>query len=75
MIFHEFNLGDVEDPEIYAATPLCDWQNSEQGQWIMQHCLDPKYRVIVDQNTFGYKVTIYGDLLPADATYFTLKYR
>jgi hypothetical protein len=75
MIFHEFNLGDVEDPEIYAATPLCDWQNSEQGRWIMQHCRDPKYKVSVDPYNYGYKVIVYGDLTPEAATYFTLKYK
>jgi hypothetical protein len=31
MIFHEFTLGDVEDPEIYAAQPLCEWQTTEMG--------------------------------------------
>lgn len=75
MIFHEFNLGDVEDPEIYAAGPLYEWQQTEKGQWVMQHCPDPTYRVMVDPNNFGYKVAIYGELSQKDATYFTLKYQ
>jgi hypothetical protein len=75
MIFHEFTLGDVEDPEVYAASPLYEWQQTEMGKWVMEHCADPTYKVMVDQNTFGYKVTIYGNLSAENAIYFTLKYR
>lgn len=75
MIFHEFKLGDSEDPELYAAQPLWEWQQTEQGQWVMKHCSEPKYTVSVDPNYYGYKVTIYGELSNEDATYFTLKYR
>jgi hypothetical protein len=25
-------MGDVEDPELYAAQPLYEWQQTEQGQ-------------------------------------------
>jgi hypothetical protein len=37
---HEFNLGDVEDPDLYAAEPIMAWQNTEAGQWVMQHSND-----------------------------------
>ena len=75
MIFHEFNLGDVEDPEIYAASPMYEWQQTDKGQWVMQHCKDPTYRIVSDIHNFGYRVIICGDLSAEDATYFTLKYR
>ena len=32
MIFHQFNLGDVEDPDIYAAQPIWEWQQTEKGK-------------------------------------------
>lgn len=75
MVFHEFNIGDVEDPEIYAGHPLWEWQQTEAGKWVMQHCPNPTYKTMVDQNTYGYKVVIYGELSAEDATYFTLKFR
>ena len=75
MIFHEFTLSDVEDPEIYAASPLFDWQKTEMGEWVMQHCSNPTYKIMTDVNTFGYKVIVYGDLSKEDATFFTLKYK
>ena len=31
IIFREFNLGDVEDPQLYAAFPLSEWEKSEEG--------------------------------------------
>jgi hypothetical protein len=75
MIFHKFTLGDVEDPEIYAAGPILDWQKSEMGTWVMKHCTDASFRIAPDFDTFGYQVVIYGNLSDEDATYFTLKYR
>ena len=32
-LLHEFRLGDVEDPEIYAAQPIWEWQQTEAGAW------------------------------------------
>ena len=37
VVVHEFPMGDVEDPDLYAAQPLWDWQNSEAGAWVMEH--------------------------------------
>jgi hypothetical protein len=31
VVVHEFTMGDVEDPDIYAAEPLLAWQKSEAG--------------------------------------------
>lgn len=74
MIFHSFTLSDVEDPEIYAAGPLYDWQQTEKGKWVMAHCTTPAYKIMMDQNNWGYRVVIYGELSDEDTTYYTLKY-
>jgi len=75
MIFHKFTLSDVEDPEIYAAGPILDWQKSEMGTWVMEHCPDASFKIISDFNVYGYQVVIYGTLSEEDTTYFTLKYK
>jgi len=41
-VFHTFRMGDVEDPELYAAPPILEWQKTEQGCWVMAHCPDPQ---------------------------------
>jgi hypothetical protein len=73
--FHQFTLSDVEDPEIYAAQPIWEWEKSEPGQWCMENSTVPvAYRIVTDYNIFGYRVDLYGDLTPEDRTYYNLKW-
>jgi len=73
--FHQFNLSDVEDPEIYAAQPIQEWRNSEQGIWCTEHSTVPvAYRVTTDYVVWGYRVDIYGNLDPKDLTFYNLKW-
>ena len=73
-IFHQFNMGDVEDPEIYLAAPVYEWQQTEAGKWVMENGKDLQYRVDPNMNTMGYRVVIYGSLEEKDHTFFKLKY-
>lgn len=76
MILHEFIMGDVEDPYLYAAFPISEWQDTEKGRWVMQHVQgEPTFHVQQDFANFGYRVVITGNLNPKDATYFRLKYQ
>ena len=74
VIFHTFSMGDVEDPEIYAAAPIYAWQETEHGQWVMAHCKDPTYRIGSDPGYMGYKITLSGPLEEADAVFHELKW-
>ena len=56
VLFHQFSIGDCEDPELYAAQPLWEWQQTEHGQWVMAHAIDPTYHVGVSADAFGYSV-------------------
>jgi len=40
VIVHEFSIGDVDDPEIYAAFPLWEFEQSEKGQWVMANAVE-----------------------------------
>jgi hypothetical protein len=60
--FHTIGLGDVEDPEIYAAEPIFAWQKTEKGQWVMAHCPDPLYRIAPDSSNWGHRVILYGNV-------------
>ena len=73
-VFHTFSMGDVEDPEIYAAVPISKWQETEKGKWVMKHCSDPQFRIGQDSFNWGHKVSIYGSLEDHDATFYTLKW-
>lgn len=73
--FHQFNLHDADDPEIYAAQPIWAWEQSEHGQWCMEHSIVPvSYRIVANHDIWGYRVDIYGDLTPADLTFYNLKW-
>ena len=72
--FHTFRMGDVEDPEIYAAQPIYEWQQTEQGKWVMEHCADPVYNIGPDPSYLGYKITLWGELKDEDAVFHELKW-
>jgi hypothetical protein len=75
VVFATLRLADVEDPEIYAAGPLMDWQKTEMGQWCMENSLDqPHYTIIQDYATWGYTIKVVGILMEKDFTYFSLKW-
>jgi hypothetical protein len=72
---HEFNMGDVEDPDLYAAQPIMEWQQSEAGQWIMAHAVEtPFWHRTVDPASYGHKYYIIARLSEQDQTYWTLKW-
>ena len=75
VMVHSFHLSDVDDPEIYAAQPIWEWQQTESGKWIMEHsCPEPYWSMNADVNTMGYRVTIVATLEEKDATFFKLKW-
>lgn len=67
-------MGDVEDPELFAAEPLINWENSEQGQWCKKHAHDLAWNLSHDPVGFGYLIIITGEMYERDYTLFLLKY-
>lgn len=75
LVVHQFTVGDVEDPDLYAAEPLWKWEQSEAGQFVMERAVEkPSWYQRLDMNTFGYRYEVVADLLDPDATFFQLKY-
>lgn len=60
--FHTFQMGDVDDVDVYVAAPIYDWQQTEHGRWVMKNAQDLKYYTSADPSTFGYRVSIIGEL-------------
>jgi hypothetical protein len=74
-LLYQFNMGDVEDPELYAAEPLWNWQQTEYGKWCMEHCIEtPSWRMQTDHVTYGYKCIVWGELTAQDYTFHQLKW-
>ena len=72
--FHTFTMGDVEDVDIYVAQPIYEWQQTEKGRWVMEHASDLRYWTNPDLASFGYKISITGNIEEKAATEYFLKW-
>jgi hypothetical protein len=75
VVVHQFTMGDVEDPDLYAAQPMWDWQESEQGKFVMEHAVDkPEWHRRIDNTTYGYVYAITAELEAKKLSEFYLKW-
>jgi hypothetical protein len=73
---HSFTMGDVEDPDLYAAQPIYEWQQSEMGQWVIEHAVEtPFWHRTIDPASYGHKYYIIARLREQDQTYWALKWQ
>ena len=74
-VVHTIKMGDVEDPDIYAGQPIYEWEQSDQGKWIMENSNPkPSWHRHTDYTTYGYTYQIRAYLTPKQITYWKLKY-
>ena len=72
---HEFAVGDVEDPVMYAGEPLWSWQQSAAGAWIIENAEETPYWIKdMDPSTYMYRFRIMARLSEFNETFFRLKY-
>lgn len=75
VVVHSFNLSDVDDPDIYAAGPIFDWERSEAGQFVMKHAIDkPEWHRHMDQMFMGYRYIIIAELEKKKLSEFYLRW-
>jgi hypothetical protein len=75
VVVHKFNLSDVEDPDIYAAGPIFDWERSEAGQFVMKHAVDkPEWHRHMDHMFMGYRYLIIAELEAKKLSEFYLRW-
>lgn len=54
-----FQMGDVDDLEIYIAQPIWEWKQTDQGKFVIDNTV--KQCVIerhIDHFSFGYKIQV-----------------
>lgn len=72
---HTIRLGDVDDPDIWVADPIWKWQNSEAGQYIMEHAVEqPYWTQHIDTWNYGYMYKIMARLSEKDRIFWELKW-
>jgi hypothetical protein len=75
MVVYRFRMGDVEDPVLYAAQPIWEWQQTEAGRFVMEHAVESPWWVrTVDAATYGFEFAIMARMKESDQTFYTLKY-
>jgi len=75
VVVHRFQMGDVEDPDLYAAQPLYEWQSSEMGKWVMERAVDtPEWHRQMDQLQYHMKYAVVAKLKDVDYTFWVLKW-
>ena len=74
IVVHSFQMGDVEDPDLYAAEPLYKWESSDIGQWVMKNAADtPAWYRIADPMSYGYKYEIRAKFMGPALTEWLLR--
>ena len=76
IIVHTFTVGDVDDPDLYAAEPMWQWQNTEAGKWVMENCCDevPIWNRYLDPTSYGHKYMISAIFEEKKLTEFYLRF-
>ena len=68
----EITMGDCEDPYLYAAFPIHEWEQTEEAEWLKTQCDDLVF--FCDTHDYGFIIRIYAPLQGEALTYYNLKY-
>lgn len=72
-IVHSFLMSDVDDPDVWAAQSLYDFEHTEKGEWVMRNSNPlPTWNRV--QHGYGWQYMIHAYMTPEQITYFKLKY-
>lgn len=75
VVVHRFDMADVEDPVLYAAEPLWQWEQSEAGQFVMKNAEDkPTWQKYMDPMFMGYRFIIVAELEKKKLSEFYLRW-
>jgi len=75
VIVHRFRMGEVEDPDLYAATSLWEWQASEMGKFVMEKSIEtPVWHRQHDVANYGYQYAVQAFLKGVDYSFWVLKW-
>jgi hypothetical protein len=75
VVVHRFTMSDVEDPDIYAAEPIWQWQQSDAGKFVMEHAVEqPEFHKHMDVSVYGWRFAITAKLEKKKLTEYYLKF-
>lgn len=75
IVVHHFMVGDVEDPDLYAAQPLYEWEHSEQGKFVMTNSIGkPEWQRYLNSDSYSYEYVITAKLEKKKLSEFYLRW-
>lgn len=75
MVIYKFSVGDVDDPDLWIAPVIYEWQESEMGRWVMENAIKtPMWHREHNVATLGYHYAVTADFKPEDEVYFHLRW-
>lgn len=75
IVVFTFTMGDVDDPDLYAAQPLYDWQQTPQGKWVMENATEsPIWNRYADPLSYGYKYSVSASFEGKKLTEYYLRF-
>jgi hypothetical protein len=76
VVVHKFTMSDVDDPDLYAAQPLYEWEQSEAGQFVMKNAEDkPEWHRFMDYDSLhGYSYVVTAELEKKKLAEFYLRW-
>jgi hypothetical protein len=69
-----FNIGDVEDVDIYFGAIWWDYTQHEKGEWVKQHALDLVYHSYINHASYTNTIAVTGVFSKEDALIYKLKW-
>lgn len=76
VVVASFDVGDVDDPDLYASQPIYEWQKSDAGKWVMEHAVEqPFWHRETIPWLMGHRYHIVARLKESDELYWTLKWK
>ncbi len=75
VVVHRFRLSDVDDPDLYAAEPIWNWQQTDAGKFVMNYSIvTPEFHKQIDHATYGYEYAITAELEKKKLAEFYLRW-
>ena len=68
-------MGDVDDVEVYAAQPIYNYLQTDEGKWVNERCEDLSWHTNANSMTYGWTILIQGSITDQHATEYYLRFR
>jgi hypothetical protein len=76
IVVHRFRIGDVDDPDIYAAQPIHEWEKTDAGKFVMENAVDtPEWHRQLDPMSYGHQYAIVAELEKKKLSEFYLRFK